>query len=54
MNEHQTIVERSIEREVRERLRSIDDYRGIDRKQRERVEEQVREAIRIRRMEDQA
>jgi hypothetical protein len=43
MSEHQTIVERSIERELRERLRWIDDYGRADREQRERIEHDVRE-----------
>jgi hypothetical protein len=54
VDEHQTIVEQSIEREMRERLRSIDDYPRADREQRERIEHDVREWIRVRRMEDQS
>jgi hypothetical protein len=52
--EHQTIVERSIEREMRERLRSMDDYWRADRQGRDRIEKTVRESIRLSKYEDEA
>jgi hypothetical protein len=48
----QTTVERSVEAAVRERLRTIRGYTEGDRKQREHLETEVREAVRLRFEED--
>jgi hypothetical protein len=53
VSEPQTMVERSIESEMRERLRWMDDYWRADREQREQMEHDVRESIRVRRYEDE-
>ena len=54
MNNHQTIVERSIEREMREQVRSRDDYRHADGERRERIEHDVLESIELAREEEQS
>ena len=54
MNDHQTIVERSIEREMREQVCSMDDYRQADREHRERIEHDVLESVSLAREEEQS
>jgi hypothetical protein len=54
VHQHETIVERSIEREVDQRLRRSDQYWRADREQRERMEHDVRESIRLRQLEDES
>lgn len=53
VDEHQTIVECSIEREMHGRLRWIDDYGRADREPRERIKHDVRESIRVRKEENE-
>jgi hypothetical protein len=51
--EHETIVERSIKREVRERLQDTAEDTQGDGEQRARLECDVRQAILLSRMEDE-
>ena len=54
MYEQQTIVERSIERETRELLRCREDYWRAERERRGRIQQDVRESVRLRRVEDES
>ena len=54
MNNHQTIVERSIEREMREQVCSRDDYRQADGERRESIEHDMLESIELAREEEQS
>jgi hypothetical protein len=54
MNNHETIVERSIEREMRDQVCSMDDYRQADHEDRERIEHDMLESISLAREDDQS
>lgn len=54
MSQHETIVERSIQREVDQRLRRSDQYWRADHEQRERIEHDVRESVRLRQEEEES
>jgi hypothetical protein len=53
MGARRTVVEQSIERAVREQLRDVCDYWSSDTEQREHIEGEVRESIRLSREEDE-